>query len=115
MPRARTRNLSKGLPRVGPTSFKKQSDICQKSVGKLSVTKISQNSVRNVSKDAVILNSLETDPIQQCKRPPYKMHVVAGTAGRGSSAFLSNYEVTKEITKEEQTPSHAVDGEGWSN
>ena len=34
---------------VGPKSFKKLSDICQKSVRKLSVAKISQNSVRNVS------------------------------------------------------------------
>ena len=34
---------------VGPKSFKKLSDICQKSVKKLSVAKISQNSVRNVS------------------------------------------------------------------
>ena len=34
---------------VGPKSFKKQSDICQKYVRKLSVAKFSQNSVRNVS------------------------------------------------------------------
>ena len=34
---------------VGPKSSKKQSDICQKSVRKLSVTKISQKTVRNVS------------------------------------------------------------------
>ena len=34
---------------VGPKISKKQSDICQKSVRKLSVTKISQKTVRNVS------------------------------------------------------------------
>ena len=34
---------------VGPKISKKQSDICQKSVRKLSVTKFSQKTVRNVS------------------------------------------------------------------